>query len=228
MAAAQVRPYAPGDSLRRIHWPTSARLGELYIRQFERATRGDWLILIYLALRHHQGEGSASTFEDCVVLAASLAEVGFGEGRSIGLLGGGPAGLMWIPPRPGAAQHWELLAGLAEVQAGDFPLGDLITLAGSRLGRQASLMVITPSSRLADFELLLANDASGKPASAGVVILSSEDGSAAQHSRAAVRQLQRHGLLAWVVGRRGLRELLRKRAEAQPLEPPGAAWKRLE
>ena len=30
-----VRPYAPGDSMNRIHWPTTARLGEIQVKEFD-------------------------------------------------------------------------------------------------------------------------------------------------------------------------------------------------
>ncbi len=41
-----LRPYAPGDDLRRIHWPSSARQGELQVRQFRPPRHGRLTITI--------------------------------------------------------------------------------------------------------------------------------------------------------------------------------------
>jgi uncharacterized protein (DUF58 family) len=41
-----LRPYAPGDDLRRIHWPSSARQGELQVRQFRPPRHGRLTVAI--------------------------------------------------------------------------------------------------------------------------------------------------------------------------------------
>ena len=46
VSAAGVRQYAQGDSLRRIHWPTSARRNELFVRIFDRTPASDWWIFL--------------------------------------------------------------------------------------------------------------------------------------------------------------------------------------
>ncbi|MEZ4612148.1 MAG: DUF58 domain-containing protein [Caldilineaceae bacterium] len=44
--AAGVRDYYPGDSLNRIHWPTTARMRRLMTKEFELIPRRDiWLYL---------------------------------------------------------------------------------------------------------------------------------------------------------------------------------------
>ena len=44
--AAGVRDYVPGDSLNRIHWPTSMRMGRLISKEFELDPTADvWLYL---------------------------------------------------------------------------------------------------------------------------------------------------------------------------------------
>lgn len=41
-----LRPYAPGDDLRRIHWPSSARQGDLQVRQFRPPRHGRLTVAI--------------------------------------------------------------------------------------------------------------------------------------------------------------------------------------
>lgn len=41
-----LRPYAPGDDLRRIHWPSSARQGEMQVRQFRPPRHGRLTVVI--------------------------------------------------------------------------------------------------------------------------------------------------------------------------------------
>jgi len=63
-----LRPYRWGDSTRMIHWRTSARYGELRIRELEMFTGGQEVIL---ALDTHASWAEAA-FESAVVAAASL------------------------------------------------------------------------------------------------------------------------------------------------------------
>jgi hypothetical protein len=49
-ALANLRPIQPGDSLKRIHWKVSARLGELHIKEFEDPLQHEVLILLDPAL----------------------------------------------------------------------------------------------------------------------------------------------------------------------------------
>jgi uncharacterized protein (DUF58 family) len=61
-----LRPFRPGDSPRWIHWRTSARRGELMVREFEDVP-GDDLVLIF-----HAGGPAGELFESAVTLAATI------------------------------------------------------------------------------------------------------------------------------------------------------------
>jgi uncharacterized protein (DUF58 family) len=44
--ATTVRPYAPGDSMNRIHWRTTARFGEIQVKEFDLEQTADaWIFL---------------------------------------------------------------------------------------------------------------------------------------------------------------------------------------
>jgi uncharacterized protein (DUF58 family) len=63
-----VREYREGDDLRRVHWPTTARRGELMVRRDERPEDQRTAVLVDA---RRQGHGGASSLEWAVVAAAS-------------------------------------------------------------------------------------------------------------------------------------------------------------
>lgn len=140
---AGLRDYQAGDSLRRIHWPASARNDRLIVRQLEAASSGDWWIFVDLDARAQTGSGQDSTLELAIVLAASLAVRGLNEHRKVGLALAGP-GLEWMEPRAGPAHRWRILRALSMAQEGDRSLTALLSLG--RPTQTATLIVITAGS----------------------------------------------------------------------------------
>ncbi len=63
-----LRPYAVGDDLRRIHWPSSARHDELLVRQSELPWQGRTTVLLDVRRAAHSGE----SLELAVSAAASI------------------------------------------------------------------------------------------------------------------------------------------------------------
>ncbi|HVN55343.1 MAG TPA: DUF58 domain-containing protein [Anaerolineaceae bacterium] len=139
-----VREYVPGDTLRWVHWRTTARRDSLYVRTFEHTPASDWWILLDLDRRVQVGSGNQSTEEIGVILAASLASQGLKSGIAVGLVTTGQD-LVWLPPQPGEGQRWEILQTLARVTPGDFSLAALLTNAGQDFHSRISLVIITPS-----------------------------------------------------------------------------------
>lgn len=146
--AVSVRAYVPGDSLHSIHWPTSARRNNLFVREFQNTPAGDWWIIVDLDQRVQV----AATDEHSVILAASLADRGLRDGKAVGLMAHGQE-LIWLPPEQGDTQRWKILRALALAAPGDQPLERL--LAQLPLGRLASLIVITPATHSRWIEAML-------------------------------------------------------------------------
>jgi uncharacterized protein (DUF58 family) len=144
VSTASVREYLPGDSLRWIHWPTSARRNDLFVRVFEGAPAGDWWIILDLDKNVQIGADEESTQEHGIILTASLADLGMRTGHSVGLLTHGDE-LVWLPPRMSDDHNWHILRSLAMIELGDQPLAELLELARPTLGQNTSLIVITPS-----------------------------------------------------------------------------------
>jgi uncharacterized protein (DUF58 family) len=154
VSAASVREYAPGDSLRWVHWRTSARHDNLFVRLFDGAPASDWWILMDLDRHVQAGEGENSTDEHAIILAASLADQGLGMGQAVGLAARGEEAV-WLPPRGGAAQRWEILQSLALVSLGITPLSDLLSGLRASQIQNASLVIITPAVDIAWIEPLV-------------------------------------------------------------------------
>ncbi len=68
-----IREYRRGDDLRRIHWPASARTGDLMVRQEDRPLRRQALVLLDSRVEGHVGTGRASTMEWAVTMVASVS-----------------------------------------------------------------------------------------------------------------------------------------------------------
>jgi uncharacterized protein (DUF58 family) len=67
-----IREYRDGDDLRRIHWPATARVGELMVRQEDRPARRRAVLLLDSRAEGHDGDGLDSSFEWAVEAAASI------------------------------------------------------------------------------------------------------------------------------------------------------------
>jgi uncharacterized protein (DUF58 family) len=145
--AATVREYIHGDSMRVIHWPTTARLNKLFVRLMESTPEGDWWILLDLDKQYMLGEGWDSVEEQCVTLAASLADRGLHLRKSVGLIGNSRE-LIWLTPQKGEGQRWGIMQALATASPSDLDLGSVLERAHSSLGRQHSLIIITASTKL--------------------------------------------------------------------------------
>lgn len=93
--AQAVRAYQPGDSLRHVHWPSSARQGELIVTDVETEPSGDLWIVLDVNRLVQSGRAGNSSLETSIVLAASVAAefLGGGERRSVGLLAASGADL---------------------------------------------------------------------------------------------------------------------------------------
>ncbi|HYJ77209.1 MAG TPA: DUF58 domain-containing protein, partial [Actinomycetes bacterium] len=70
---AGTREYRQGDDLRRVHWRSTARLGQLMVRREEQPWQARCTVLLDTRSTAHGGEGPGSSFEWAVSAAASVA-----------------------------------------------------------------------------------------------------------------------------------------------------------
>src|SRR5437868_1117990 len=70
---AATREYRHGDDLRRVHWRSTARVGELMVRREEQPWESRATVVLDTRTRAHRGEGPTASFEWAVSAAASMA-----------------------------------------------------------------------------------------------------------------------------------------------------------
>jgi uncharacterized protein (DUF58 family) len=143
---AGLRPYQPGDSYNRIHWPATARFGDPMVKLFELDPASDIWVVLDLDGAHHVGEGEESTEEYAVSVAASICRYFIQQNRSVGLISFGAA-LRVDDPDRGQNHYTRMLESLAIARSvGDAPLSNLLLEESRRFGRHTTVVAVTPST----------------------------------------------------------------------------------
>ena len=166
--AAGVREYVHGDAMKRIHWPTSARRGQLMVKEFEQDPQAEiWLYLdsqkaIHYEKPHEQEELPLdsmmfvkrpkfklppSTLEYSVSITASLAHYFIGQRRAVGYVSAGQTFTVHQAERS-ERQEAKILETLAFVEAnGALSIAALVTAQASQLPQGSSVILVTPTVR---------------------------------------------------------------------------------
>lgn len=168
-SVAGIRDYVTGDGFNRIHWPTTARLHRLMVKEFELDPTAD--VWIYLDLcssaaaalpwtprppespifsRRPRGkmgvELPPSTTEYGVTVAASLARYFILRNRAVGMNSRGRT-REFVQSDRGERQLHKFFEALAVVEAvGELPFANLVATDGIRLNRNDTLIAITPDA----------------------------------------------------------------------------------
>ncbi|MGI9155563.1 MAG: DUF58 domain-containing protein [Marmoricola sp.] len=91
VADVVVREYRRGDDLRRVHWRSTARTGELMVRNEEQLWQARATVVLDNRAGSHRGAGPGSSLESGVAAAASVAVHLAGLGYQVRLLTGSGA-----------------------------------------------------------------------------------------------------------------------------------------
>jgi uncharacterized protein (DUF58 family) len=95
-----VRDHRPGDDVRRIHWPASARRGRLAVKEYEVDLLPYFTLLLDLHRGARAGTGKRSTLEYVVRTAACVVWAASKRGDVVQLIGEG-AQPLFVPPGSG-------------------------------------------------------------------------------------------------------------------------------
>ena len=143
--ATTVRPYAPGDSMNRIHWRTTAKTGEIQVKEFDLEQTADAWLFVDLEAAGEAGHGDESTTEVAVRAAASISDKALGENRAVGITVNAHR-MTVVPADRGARQRLKILQLLAAVEAdGRTPLAEALVTGVSRLRRGMTAIIVTSS-----------------------------------------------------------------------------------
>ncbi|MBK9714759.1 MAG: DUF58 domain-containing protein [Kouleothrix sp.] len=156
-----IRDYQPGDSFNRIHWRSTARTGQLMVKEFELDPTAEIYLVLDMqervqqqvaaeqAPRRDQGlrdvRIAESTEEYGVLAAASIARHLLERNRSVGLISWGQHREV-IPAERESRQLFKILEALAVLRAhGAQPLAEVLAAESTRFGRNCTLVIVTPS-----------------------------------------------------------------------------------
>ena len=161
--ASSIRDYVSGDSMNRIHWRSTARTGNIMVKEFELDPLVDiWLFNDFSvsslsedpSIRRFDQAGSLipsfarippSTEEYGVIVAASLAKHFLDDERVVGYAAYTPYRQVFQPER-GGRQLTRILEALAGARStSDHTLKDMLSLETHLFTRGDSLMIITSS-----------------------------------------------------------------------------------
>jgi len=147
---AMVRPYVPGDDVRRIDWNVTARTNEPHVRvDLAERVLVTWLVLDTSPSMHF-GTADRRKADVAEGVAIALGHLATRRGNRLGIFTFGDGHPRSLPPRQGRAGLIGLLSALRQEPAGtgvdETSLGAAIARAGG-LARQKSLVVVVSDFR---------------------------------------------------------------------------------
>jgi uncharacterized protein (DUF58 family) len=201
-----VRDYQQGESLRRVHWPTTARRGQLMVKELEDSPRDETAVLLDADGSALVGTAPDSSFELAVRAAGSILKSQASRGRRAALL---VNGLRPVYQRVHSFDgDWQrALEILAAVEPdGHSAVANLLADEAGPAARAVELTVVTSSlgARLVE---RLAHRALGNHAASVVYVdpasfVSAEPGAALAAAEAAhVLRLERAGVPVLILRR---------------------------
>lgn len=164
--ASGVREYAPGDAMKRIHWPTSARRGQLMVKEFELDPQAEvWLFLDaqqkaqsmknyeapeiplenLLFSRKPKLTLPPSTLEYGISIAASLAHYFIAQKRAVGFITDDRTYTM-ITAERSERQENKILETLAFLEGrGSLSIAAMVSAQTRQMPQGSSAILITPT-----------------------------------------------------------------------------------
>jgi uncharacterized protein (DUF58 family) len=110
---ADLRPFVPGDRIRRINWRASARHGELIVNELHPERNSD--VVLFLDSFAEARSESRGTLDLTVRAAAALTEQYLAQKNRVGLVAFGGL-LNWLAPGTGLVQVYRVVDALLDTQ----------------------------------------------------------------------------------------------------------------
>ncbi|HJU98640.1 MAG TPA: DUF58 domain-containing protein [Jiangellaceae bacterium] len=145
---ASVRPYQPGDAVRRIHWPATARRGRLHLTRHAVERAADAVMVIDATT------DVAGTLDLAVRGAAGAAQTYLAAGDRVGVVALGGI-VRWLPPGTGSRQVHRVVETVLDVRVDDsYVAPDLARLPRRALPPGALVVAFSPLLDAAVTEIL--------------------------------------------------------------------------
>jgi uncharacterized protein (DUF58 family) len=139
---ADLRPFVPGDRVRRVNWRASARRGELWVNEHHAERNAD--VVIFLDSFAELGEPGASTLDDALRAAASLAARYLRQKDRVGFVSFGGT-LNWLLPSTGATQLYRIVDSMLDTRVTlNYAWKDIDIIPRRTLPPRALVLALSP------------------------------------------------------------------------------------
>jgi uncharacterized protein (DUF58 family) len=139
---ADLRPFAPGDLVRRVNWRASARRRELWVNEYHPERNADVILFVDAFAEARLGE--ESTLDEAVRAAAALAARYLREKDRVGLISFGGT-LNWLVPATGIAQLYRIVDALLDSRIVlNYAWRNLDVIPRGTLPSKALVLALTP------------------------------------------------------------------------------------
>jgi uncharacterized protein (DUF58 family) len=198
--AITTRPIHPGDPMRHIHWPTTARREGIFVKGFEPEARSIIWMLLDLEAGSQRGQGDDSTLEKSIILVASLAEWLLRQRLSVGLFAQSISPTV-VQPNSGLPHLWKILKGLSPLQTNpEQGLAQAIERVVQVVKPGHLVICITPSFNTGWIDIWKSNHTAAR---VGLYVLLLSDGSIGPiESHETYKQIHRRDVHAQIVDSR--------------------------
>jgi uncharacterized protein (DUF58 family) len=145
---AEVRAYQPGDEVRRIDWNVTARMNEIYVRQYREEKELTAWLLVDLSPSMDFGTVQRFKRQLAIDFAGVAAYIITRHGDKVGAIGfPTQAGRVFIPPRTGREQALRVVHTLASQPSmaggGRTDLGDVLQQLHRVLRRRSLVFLVS-------------------------------------------------------------------------------------
>jgi len=143
---SSVREYEAGDALGRIHWLSTARTGDLMVKQFDQGSSSQMWVLFDQHQDSQVVNGDESTDEMGATVAASVIDKYNRGSLPIGYLAHGSKSLLALPDRSMHQRELIMRHIAASRPVGQVSILEALTELERDLGQNTSLVVITAAN----------------------------------------------------------------------------------
>jgi uncharacterized protein (DUF58 family) len=136
-----VREYEQGESLRRVHWPTTARRGQLMVKELDDAPRDAVVVVLDCDPAGAVGAPPESSFDTAVRAAGSILRVYAARGRRATLVATGTVAVVDVCSLSDFGEALDALAAVEPDAA--CPLARALGQGQAPAARAGELVVVT-------------------------------------------------------------------------------------
>jgi uncharacterized protein (DUF58 family) len=143
---ADLRPFAPGDRVRRVNWRASARRGELWVNEYRPERNADVVVFLDTFAEASGEEGSTlgSTLDLGVRAASAFVGHYLRHKDRVGFVSFGGR-LNWLQPRTGMAQLYRIVDALVDAEIVlNYAWSDVDVLPRNTLPPRSLIVALTP------------------------------------------------------------------------------------